>query len=183
MRRILMAVILCLSISFACSAQQKASDAPATKEDIQKYFQVMHSREMTTKIIDAMLKPIHQMIHEDYLKDQDKLPPDFESRMNKQMDDFMTSFPFDELFQATATVYQKHFSKGDIDNFIAFYSTPSGQKLLQELPAIAAESMEVMMPIMQKHVDSMKDRIQQQVAQMIKDSKGPSNSKSQTTPN
>ena len=183
MKRIPLATILCLSTSVVCAGQQTASDTPATKEDIQKYFEVMHSREMTSKIIDAMLKPMHQMIHEEYLKGKDKLPPDFESRMNKQMDDFMTSFPFDELFQAMAPVYQKHFTKGDIDYFIAFYSTPSGQKLLQELPAITAESMQVMMPIMQKHVDSMKDRIQQQVAQMIKDSKGTSNSKSQATPN
>ena len=183
MKRVLLATILCLSTSVVCAAQQTAADTPATKEDIQKYFEVMHSREMTTKIIDAMLKPMHQMIHEEYLKDKDKLPPDFESRMNKQMDDFMTSFPFDELFKASVPVYQKHFSKGDIDTFIAFYSTPSGQKLLQEMPAIAAESMQVMMPIMQKHVDSMKDRMQQQVAQMIKDSKGTSDSKSQATPN
>jgi hypothetical protein len=61
-------------------------------------------------------------------------------------------------------------------------ATPTGQKLLHEMPAIMAESMQSVMPLMQKHVEAMKERVQQEAAQMIKDSKG-ANEKSPATPN
>ena len=41
---------------------------------------------------------------------------------------------------------------------------------LQELPAVMAESMESMMPIMRKSIDRMTERTQRQIAEMMKDS-------------
>jgi hypothetical protein len=183
MKRILLVVALCLSTAVMGFAQQTSSDAPASKEDVQKYLEVMHSREMITQMLDAMSKPMHQMIHEQYLKDKDKLPADFETHMNKMMDDTLKSFPWDEILESMVPVYQKHLTKGDISAIVAFYSQPTGQKLLREMPAMMGESMQTMMPLMQKHMEAMKDRMQQEVAQMIKDSKSATDKKSQATPN
>jgi hypothetical protein len=130
----------------------------------------MHSREMMTKMVDAMAKPMHQMMHDQYEKDKDKLPADFEARMNKVMDDYLKSFPWDEILQSMVPVYQKHFTKGDVDHLVAFYSTPTGQKLIREMPAITAEAMQVMMPILRDRIDVMTRDVQQQVAEMIKQS-------------
>jgi hypothetical protein len=161
-------VLLCTSsIGFA---QQDPSDSPATKADVQKYLDIMHSREMMTQVIDAMAKPMHQMIHQQYEKDKDKLPADFEARMNKLMDDTMKSFPWDEILDSMVPVYQKHFTKGDIDHLVAFYSTPTGQKVLRELPAITAEAMQSMLPLIQQRMETMTRDLQQQVAEMIKQS-------------
>lgn len=170
MKRLSVIATVCLICASMCRAQQTAGDAPATKEDIQRYFDVMHSREMMTKMVDAMIKPMHQMIHEQFMKDKDKLPPDFEERMNKMMDDNMKAFPWEEMLQAMAPVYQKHFTKGDVDALVAFYSAPTGQKMLREMPAIMAEAMESMMPLLRKQMDAMQQRVQQEVAQMIKES-------------
>src|SRR5437660_12892423 len=100
MKRILFAAILSFCAPFLSFAQQAAYDAPATKEAIQKYLVVMHSREMMAKMVDAMSKPMHQMIHEQYLKDKDKLPADCEERTSKMIDDMMKSFPWDEMLDA-----------------------------------------------------------------------------------
>jgi len=170
----LLAAILFLSTGWTCAAQQNAVDAPATKEDIQKYLQIMHSREMMGKMADAMTKPMHQMIHEQYLKRKDKLPADFESRMNKQMDEEFKNMPWDEILDALVPVYQKHLTKGDVDALVAFYSTPTGQKLIKEMPQILAESMQDMMPIMRKHVDALNQRVQEEMAAMVKESEGKS---------
>jgi len=182
MKRILLASLLCLSFGIMTLAQQAASDSPATKEDIQRYLDVMHSREMMTKMIDAMAKPQHQMIHEQFLKHKGHLPPDFEERMTKSLDEMMKAFPWDEMMQAMVPVYQKHLTKGDVDALVAFYNTPTGQKVLRELPAITSEAMQEMMPLLQKQMDSMTQRMQQQVAQMTKDPKA-ATSKPQATPN
>jgi hypothetical protein len=69
------------------------------------------------------------------------------------------------------TVYQKHWTKGDVDNMIAFYSTPTGQKILTEMPQTMAEAMQAMRPVMQKHTEEMKQRLEQQVAQLKREYK------------
>lgn len=186
MRRILLAAALgfCTPLlGFAQQTTQTASDAPATKEDIQKYLDVTHSREMMAKMADAMSAPMHKMLHEQYLKGKDKLPPDFEERTAKMMDDWMKSFPWDEMLDSMVPVYQKHFTKGDVNALIAFYSTPTGQKLLRDMPAIMQEAMERMMPLIQKQMDAMNARMQQEVAQMMKDYKPAQKPKSEEIKN
>lgn len=186
MRRILLAAALgfCAPLlAFAQQAAQNASDAPATKEDIQKYLDVMHSREMMVKMVDAMSAPMHKMFHEQFLKDKDKLPPDFEDRMAKMMDDSMKSLPWDEMLDSMVPVYQKHFTKGDVNALIAFYGTATGQKLLRDMPAIMQEAMENMMPLMKKQMEAMNARMQQEVAQMMKDYKPAQKPKSEEIKN
>jgi hypothetical protein len=150
--------------------QQDTADSPASKEEVEKYLEVMHSREMMAKMVDAMAKPMHQMMHDQYEKDKDKLSADFEARMNKVLDDYLKSFPWDEILQSMVPVYQKHFTKGDVDHLVAFYSTPTGQKLIREMPAITAEAMQVVLPIVSQKMEAMTRDVQQQVAEMIKQS-------------
>lgn len=183
MKRFLLTLVICLSFVKTDAAQQSPTDAPATKEDVQKYLDVMHSREMMTQMVEAMSKPMHQMIHEQYMKDKDKLPADFEARMNKMMDDTMKALPWDEMLQSMVPVYQKHLTKSDVDALVAFYGSPTGQKILRELPAITAEAMQSMMPMLRKQMNTMTERVQEQVAQMLKDSKAKPGEKSQATPN
>jgi len=173
MKRILTIATLCLALCLTGLAQQNTSDAPATKEDIQKYLDAVHSHDMMKQMMEAMSKPMHQMVHEQFMKDQDKLPADFESRMTKIMDDMLNSMPFDEMMDAMIPVYQKHFTKGDIDSLVAFYSTPAGQKMLHEMPAIMADTMAAAMPIIRKQIEGMTQRVQEQVAEMLKESAPP----------
>ena len=173
MKRFLLAAALCVSFSAITTAQQNPADAPATKEDIQRYLDVTHSKEIVAKMIDAMSKPMHQMTHERYLRDKDKLPADFEARMNKMRDEWIKNLPLGEMLEATVPVYQKHFTKGDVDALVGFYSTPTGQKILRELPEITAEAMQNMMPIMRKSIESIHQRLQEEIAAMLKDSASP----------
>jgi hypothetical protein len=168
MKHFLVGIFLCLS--FACNglAQDTTADAPATKEDVQRYFQAKHSREMMQTMLDAMAKPMHQMTHDRYLKDKDKLPADFETKMNKRTDDLMKDMPFDEMMQAMVPAYQKHFTKGEMDALVSFYSSPTGQKLIREMPAIMGEAMAAMMPIMRQHMDAATQRLQQEADEMLK---------------
>lgn len=170
MNRILLAGAIVLGMCGYVAAQQNPADAPATKEDIQKYLQIMHSREMMLKMVDAMSKPMHQMMHEQYLKDKDNLPADFEARMNKKMDERLKSFPWDEMLDAMVPVYQKHFTKGDVEALMAFYSTATGQKLIKEMPEITGEAMQEMMPLMRRSMDQMTHRMQEEIAAMVRES-------------
>ena len=167
MRRALLAGMLCALLAPVCIAQQTDADKPATKEDVERYLEVMHSREMMTKMIDAMAAPMHQMLHGQYLKDKEKLPPDFEARMNKLIDDYAKDLPFDEMLHAMIPAYQKHLTKGDIDALVTFYSSPTGQKLIREMPAMTSEAMQAVMPLLQQRVAALTERMQHEVQQMM----------------
>ena len=120
---------------------------------------------------------MHKMVHEDYLKNKNKLPPDFEARMNRMMDDMLKDMPFDEMMQAMVPTYQKHFTKGELNALTAFYGSPTGQKILREMPSIMAEGMESMMPIMRRNMERITQRMHQETAEMLKqsDQKGATN--------
>jgi hypothetical protein len=167
MKQLLAVVIFCAALSSGVRAQQSApqqtpvaqskpaqagQDAPATRDDVEAYLQVTHAREMTAKMMDAIAKPMHQMLHEEYLKNQDKLAADFEERENKQMDEMLRGMPFDEMFDAMVPSYQKHFTKGDLNALVTFYSSTTGQKILTEMPQIMAEVMQNVMPVMKKYM-------------------------------
>lgn len=167
MKRLLTAVSLCLVFCLTGFAQQN-DDAPATKEDIQRYLDVMHSHEMMRQIADSMATQTRQMLHQQFLKDKDKLPPDFEDRMNKLMDDMFRDMPWDEMMQATIPAYQKHLTRNDVNHLVAFYSSPTGQKLLREMPAMMADAMQSMMPILQNYMEKVQQRVQTETVQLMK---------------
>lgn len=174
MKRIALFLLLCAALAGNVLAQDTDS-TPATKEDVARYFDAVHSRKTVDQMMDIMSKSIRQMMHDQYLKNKDKLPPDFEERTNKHVDEMFKNMPWDEMMQAMLPVYQRHFTKGDIDSLVAFYSSPTGQKLLNELPGIMGESMQAMMPIMERYMETVKQQVNQEFAQALKNSDKKSN--------
>ena len=161
-----LAVILCFAFSTAF-AQSGDSNAPATREDIENYLQVMHAHEMMAQMAESMSKPVHEMVHQQYLKDKDKLPADFEDRINKMMDSMFKEMPWEQMLEAEVPIYQKHLTKGDVNALIAFYSSPTGQKMMRELPEIMSETMQSIVPLIQKQLESIQGRVEQEFAQAL----------------
>lgn len=85
--------------------------------------------------------------------------------------------------EAMVPVYQKHLTKGDVAALTAFYSTPTGQKMLKELPQISAEAMQAVMPIIQKMTAKTMEQVREQIAQLQKQSEENSNKPSQPAAN
>lgn len=169
MKRILMCIGLCMVLCSGVIAQS-AADTPATKEDVEKYLSEIHAREMMQKMVQAMADPMHRMMHDQFLKMKEdyKVPDDFEARVDNVLDDMLAGFPWDELLQAMVPTYQKHFTKGDLEALTAFYSSPTGQKLLREMPAVTAETMDTIQPMITKHMDEVQARVEKEVAEMLK---------------
>ncbi len=167
MKRFLVAAVICCAFGLSCVAQSTA-DSPASKEDVERYLQAIHSHDMMSKMADAMSRPMHEMVHDEYMKNQDRLPGNFEEQTNRRIDGMMKDMPWDEMMEAMVPAYQKHFTKGDVDALIAFYSSPTGQKMLREMPEIMADAMQAVMPIMRQHMDAVNQKLQEQMAQSLK---------------
>lgn len=175
MKQILAALIFCLFFGVCSFAQEGGAGSPATQEAIQRYMEAMHSRDTMKQTVEAMSKPMHQMVHDDIMKAKTQVPAGVEERLDKMMDDMMADLPWDELMKAIAPIYQRHFTKGDIDALIAFYAGPTGQKVLREMPEITAETMGTVMPIMRNHMDAIAQRVKEDLEKELKESEKQNN--------
>jgi hypothetical protein len=182
MKRFALSLLVALLFASVSFAQQNPSDAPASKQDIERYLGATHSRDLMKNMMTMISKQMHQMAVEQ-TKKQPNLPPDYVARMDKAADDLAKNFPTDELFDAMVPIYQKHLTKGDVDAIVAFYSTPTGQKVIREMPAIASEAMQASMGIVQKMMAKTMQRVDDEVAQEQKKDDPNSKKRAQPTSN
>jgi uncharacterized protein len=140
-------------------------DGPATKDEVEEYFAVMHIRENMQAMKDSMAKQSHQMVHEEIQESGASLPADFEERMDKLMDEMTNDFPVENLVEAIVPVFQQHFTRNDLEAITTFYSTPVGQKLLNEQPALTQDSMQVAYGVLEKQMEVMRERVQTEIGQ------------------
>jgi hypothetical protein len=160
MKHFLLAVI-CLALAAPTLAQ--TADEPASRNDIILLLRTMHSHDFTQKILAAQSAGMRDLLRDQVMKDKGSVPADFNIHFAKAMDDLIKGMPVDEMTQAMIPSYQKHFTHGDIEAMNTFYSSPVGQKVLQELPAVMQEGMQDMMPILSKYLSDWKDRMQKEM--------------------
>jgi hypothetical protein len=70
-----------------------------------------------------------------------------------------------------------------MDALVAFYSSPTGEKMVKEMPAIMSESMQAASGILQGIMAKMTQRVDDEIAQMQKADDGKSSKPSPSTPN
>jgi len=163
MKKTLVVAALCLVWVAPCLAQQAQDNQPASAADIERYFQVMHIRDQMKDMMTAMSAQMRQIMHEQLQKNPN-LPPDAQ----QQMDKMLQKLPTEEILQAMVPVYQKYLTKGDVNSLIAFYSSPTGQKMLSEMPQITKDGMQAESGIMRQYMEDTMKEVQAQIAQMQK---------------
>lgn len=149
MKRYASLLIACLLLGSVSFAQQNPADAPASREDIEKYLDLVHMRELLKLRVDGSKAQLHQAIHE-FVQKQGPFPEGFEGRMDKMADNMLKDYPVDEMIDSMLPVYQKHLTKGEVAALIAFYSGPTGQSIVAKLPVITTESAQASAVVVQK---------------------------------
>jgi uncharacterized protein len=156
--------------SRAAAEARKAAAAPPTREDVLKLFDLLQ----ITKTMDAVINATKQQsmeIAEQMIRER---MPNITAEQKKQftgmVDDVMRQSlgaeAIQEMLAATIPVYQRHLTKSDLDAMVAFYSSPVGQKILHEQPAMVQESMVASAGIQQRIARSMFQKIDERVAKM-----------------
>jgi hypothetical protein len=145
----------------AAFAQLATGDTPASKEDIQKLFDVMQIHQQMRQVMDAMMKQQSAMIHETLKQRYPQTSADRIARADRMIQDTMKDLPMDAILDDMIPIYQKHFSKTDIAAMSTFYASPTGQKMMQEMPALTTESMQASYARMQKQMDTIRQKAEQ----------------------
>jgi hypothetical protein len=180
MKHVTAILALSLLCATACVAQQSpaapptaaastsAADQPATPADIDRYYDAMHVRDLMKDTMAALSKQMRQMMH-DQMDKTANLPPAAREKLDQSMDKMLADMPINDILDAMRPVYAKHFTKGDIDALVAFYSTPVGKKTLAEMPAITGEAMQASSGVMQKYMEHVQEQTEQDLAEIMKD--------------
>lgn len=167
MKRFLIAVA-CLALAASCFGQN--ADEPASRDDVILYLRTMRSHDMFERTMEVQSQAMQQLIRDQILKEKGALPPKFDATMKKAMDDLVKQMPIDDIVQAMIPAYQKHFTKTEIEAMNNFYSSPVGQKVLQELPAVIQEGNQAAMPIISQYLTDWRKRMEKDMKQLEDDS-------------
>lgn len=183
--------IFSLFLSLPLLAQQAAQDTAAidqsTRDEVVRFMELIQVRSRMTMMLDNM-RVQQKRIAEQSLKQEkpDATPQDLQ-RADQVIDTALNSVlsgqTVDEMIDALVPVYQRHFSKADLDGILAFYTSPVGQKLQNEQPAIMQESMQATTDIISKKLPEIKQAMKAQMDKMAAEDKKANMSSATTSKN
>jgi len=150
-----------------------APDVPATREDIRRLFDAMHVQEQIRMSMEVMMTQQRRMIAEMMKKRNHRVTRDDVERASESAQEFLKNFPLDEMVEDMIPVYQSHLTREDVNVMAAFYSSPTGQKLLREQPAMAGESMQAVSARVQRAVALAIDQAEQKAREDDEKEKSP----------
>ena len=152
------------------SAAKLPGNAP-TREDILKLFDLMQISKTMDAIVNAAkqqsIETAVQMIHEKIPNPTAEQKKQFEETVNEILGQALGPKAIQEMLEATIPVYQRHLTRTDLQAMTVFYSSPVGQKLLREQPAMVQESLQAASGIQQRIARTVFQKIDQQVEQMV----------------
>ncbi|MGC2173752.1 MAG: DUF2059 domain-containing protein [Candidatus Sulfotelmatobacter sp.] len=155
-----------IAFSIGAGAQTNVSIAPdmASKEDVQKLFDVMASRDQMAQMMQKVFAQMRILNRDEIKRRHPEITAPQLASMDRQSEELLKNFPLDEMLSDMIPVYQRHFSKTDIDAFTTFFSSPAGQRYLHEIPAVTAETMRAVYPRIEAEVDAILKRAEEKTA-------------------
>jgi uncharacterized protein len=153
-----LAVLIFLLFSFSALAQKPAAAPPAKANTQSKPAapneSSVASHEQIMKLLELLQVPDSLALTMDAMKEQmkvgalqvfrEKVPnpsPDQVKSVDAIVDEEFKKIGMDDLIQDIVPIYQKHLTRSDVEAVIKFYSSPVGQKIRREQPAMARESL------------------------------------------
>ena len=171
----LITLLLILFTTHALTFAQPSpsTTVPASRQDVLELFKVMHIHDQMRSVMDSMTKQQSALVHETMKKRYPQIAEERLEQFDAMMEESMKDFPVDAIIDDLVPVYQKHLSRTDVTAMNVFYSSPTGQKLLREMPAMTSESMQLSYGRMQKQMDAMMERMQKMMKEEELNRKAP----------
>lgn len=160
-------IALCFSI-FAQATPANSGNPPqvsdtktlpadaASPEQLKKLFDVTGLQKQMQSVMNSLANNMQQMMPSANLSEKQKA--DLAKLQAELFDKIMSPEFVNTYLSMMIPIYQAHFNKSDVDQIITFYSSPAGQKFVNEQPLIVQEIFPKVMPMMQQHMqDVMKE--------------------------
>jgi hypothetical protein len=159
MKKVFLVLMICLP-SLLSYSQTK-------EETIKELFHLMQQDSLVDKMFGSMIPTMmNQMKSQFPIKDS--LATAHSNEMMKSTMQTVKEISKKMINEDMVALYDKYFSQNEINDFIAFYKSPSGQKFIKVTPDIQKEMMIIMM---QKYMPEIHKTINAQTEEMKKTDK------------
>jgi uncharacterized protein len=176
MRRFVVSVICVCTISMIGMAQTKdAAGSAPSKEEILKFMDVLHIKPQLVQYFGGVAKQAKLGAQEGFKQKVPNATPAQLAEVDKFAEGLFKDMPIDEMIDAMVPIYQKHLTKEDLDAILSFYSSPVGQKLQREQPAMMQETMQVGGEIGRRRLGTMMQQMDDFVSKMAAQKENPAN--------
>lgn len=150
--------------SAATSAQAKPSEA-----QVMKLLELMGVQDGLQITVDAMKDQLKTSA-EQALREKIAVPTAEQIiAVDRIVDEEFKKLSLDSMIQDLVPVYQRHFTRADVEALIAFYSSPAGKKIIREQPAMLRESMQATATSQRQKMELLLGRMDLRIQQLIGD--------------
>jgi hypothetical protein len=143
-----------------------------TKEIMQAMFAQMES--MYPSIIDSLVDKqtdLSSAQKEQVKKEHIERNRNFNSRFNEK---FIKMINFEDYMnQVFYPLYDKFFTTAELNDLLAFYKTPTGQKFITATPQLTGESMKLAQAYLLPRIDGLMKEMMDEDLNYIKSNKNP----------
>jgi Uncharacterized protein conserved in bacteria (DUF2059) len=158
-------------------AQQPAKDAPSP-EEVLNLFTAMHVREQTIAVMHKSEEQIKTITRDLVERRIPNITPLQLGELDAMIGDLYENYPVDQILGDMVPVYQKHLTSADIDSILGFYTSPVGQKLTREMPAMTEEAMQIASSRIQEDNEAIMRRLEERIQKMSNEQKQTASPKS-----
>jgi hypothetical protein len=158
MKKVVLASVLCFVTFLSGYSQTK-------QESIKELFHLMQTDSMIDKSFSTMIPAIQNQM-QGLLKDS--VARVHSKEMMNSLMKTAKEISKKMMDEDLVVLYDKYFTQGEVDDFIRFYKTPSGQKMIKIMPEMQKEIMIIMM---QKYMPELQKSIKVQTDELIKNRK------------
>jgi len=168
---LLFIVVFTLGIPVFVAAQTPADTDVPDKAAVMQFLELMHARAQMVQVMEGMAKQMREGAERGFKEKVPNATPAQLAKLDAIFDDILKALPVDEMVDAIVPIYQKHLTKSDLAAIVGFYSSPAGQKILKEMPAIMAEALQAGGEIGRRTFAAKSQQLDQQVAELVKETK------------
>ncbi len=162
--------LVLVMLSAVCAFAQEA-EQPA-REDVLKFFEVMRIRTTMQEVRTAAVEQAHVSLRDMVAGELPSATPQQIAELEGMVDKMISAYTIDNTIEDLIPIYQKHLTRPDLEATIAFFSSPVGQKFLDNEPLITSEALRVVNEKTGAQVASSMNAIYQRLDEMKAQSAG-----------
>jgi hypothetical protein len=151
-------------------AQPVPNDTPSP-EEVLNLFSAMHVREQTIAVMQKSEEQIKSITRDLVERRVPNITPLQLGELDAMIGDLYENYPVDQILGDMVPVYQKHLTKSDLNSVLTFYTSPVGQKLTREMPAMTAEAMQIASSRIQEDNEAIMRRLEDRIQKMATEQK------------
>ncbi|MBS7660911.1 DUF2059 domain-containing protein [Pseudomonas lalucatii] len=151
---------LCATLLLACGSVQAFADAASHAADAERFLQLARADRLTVPVYGQVQQMFAQRFAESGAPaGQQALLERYQAKANAALD---RAVGWPVLKPALVELYTTHFDEREMQELLAFYRSPLGQKVLEKMPMLTAQSAR----LTQNKLEAAVPRVNELLAEM-----------------